>query len=394
MPDNFKFLPNKESNPEHSPLRPHTPSPHPDTFIDHKSHAKPGIWAFPDKLHVCTAIINPQRFRSRYELFRGFEHRVDTGSAILHVAEVAFGGRHFEVTDPNNPNHLQLRIHNHVHNQELWHKENALNLLIADVIRRHPEAGYFAWIDADVQFSRPDWAQETLHQLQHYHVVQMWSMCQDLNADHEMLGYEDGGETLPGMVHQYISHHTRYGSNVAFLKSLKLRAEKPESKFDPYYGGAMKVPGMDKRLHPGHSGYAWAATRHAIDVLGGLIDWSPCGANDHHMARAFIGNILDSVHPHSPAPFKESLRIWGERAETLKPKIGYVPGMITHFWHGPKANRRYLDRWQIINDNQFDPALDLKRDAQGLYQLTWRNKKLVEDLMAYFRQRNEDSTGV
>jgi len=83
--------------------------------------------------------------------------------------------------------------------------------------------------------------------------------------------------------------------------------------------------------------------------------------------------------------------MWGERAETLKPKIGYVPGLITHFWHGPKKNRRYLDRWQIINDAGFDPHVDLKRDAQGLYQLTWRNKKLVADLMAYFRQRNEDA---
>ena len=35
--------------------------------------------------------------------------------------------------------------------------------------------------------------------------------------------------------------------------------------------------------------------------------------------------------------------------------------------------------------------LDIKRDAQGLYQLTGRNTKLMVDLMAYFRQRNEDS---
>jgi hypothetical protein len=367
------------------------PTPNPNDFIDHASHAKPGIWPFPDKLHVCTAIINPQRFRSRYELYRAFEHRVDTSSAILHTVEVAFGDRHFEVTEPGNPDHLQLRIHNHVHNQELWMKENALNLMIADVLRREPTAGYFAWVDADVQFSRPDWAQETLHQLQHYHVVQMWSVCQDLNADHELLGYDEGGESLPGMISQWVAAG-KYGKNESFIRSLKLRNEIPESPFDPYYGGSKKIPGMQARLHPGHSGYAWAATRYALDVLGGLVDWSPCGANDHHMARAFIGNILDSVHPKSPEPFKNALRIWGERAETLKPKIGYVPGLITHFWHGPKKNRRYLDRWQIINDANFDPALDLKKDAQGLYQLTWRNKKLVADLMAYFRQRNEDAT--
>lgn len=379
MADPFKFLPSKTTNPEHSPLRPHVPTPHPDIFIDHPSHAKPGIWAFPDKLHVCTAIINPQRFRSRYELFRGFERRVDTSSAILHVAEVAFGGRHFEVTEPGNPNHLQLRIHM----SELWHKENALNLLIANAIRNYPDAKYFAWWDADIQFSRPDIAQETLHQLQHYHIVQCFSMCMDLSVNHEALGFDDGGETLPSMIHQHIEAGL-YGSLAAY------RAELQKQGCNPYpYGRA----GIDRRLHPGHAGYAWAATRYALDTLGGLIDWSVCGANDHHMARAFIGDILGSVHPDSPKPFKESLRIWGERAETLKPKIGYVPGLVTHFWHGSKQNRQYLTRWQILNNAGFDPALDLKRDAQGLYQLTGRNKKLTADLMAYFRQRNEDSTG-
>ncbi len=354
------------------------PSPDPQSFIDHRSHAKDGIHPFPDKLHVCTAIINPQRFRSRYELFRGFEQRVDTSSAILHVVEVAFGGRHFEVTEPGNPNHLQLRIAY----QELWHKENSLNLLIADVIRRDPAAKYFAWVDADLQFSRPDWAQETLHQLQHFHVVQMFSMCQDLNVDHEILGFDDGGEQLPGMMHQYIQSG-RYGALAEYRRLLA------QQGCNPYPYGR----GQPLKLHPGHAGYAWAATRYALDTLGGLIDWSVCGANDHHMGRAFIGDILGSVHPASPKPFKESLKIWGERCEILKPKIGYVPGLITHFWHGPKANRRYLDRWQIINEAGFDPALDLKRDAQGLYQLTGRNKKLTADLMAYFRQRNEDSTG-
>jgi hypothetical protein len=377
MPDPFKFLPSKQTNPEPSPLRPHVPTPHPDEFIDHPSHAKPGIWPLPDKLHVVTAIINPQRFRSRYELYRAFEKRVTDASAILHTVEVAFGARHFEITEPGNPHHLQLRIHR----QELWHKENAINLGFANAIRLYPDAGYFAWIDADTQFSRADWAQETLHQLQHYHVVQMFSMCQDLNADHEQLGFDDGGETLPSMIHQYVEAGL-YGSLVAY------QAELRKQGCNPYpYGRA----GIDRRMHPGHAGYAWAATRYALDTLGGLIDWSVCGANDHHMARAFIGNIINSVHPDSPAPFKESLKIWGERADTLKPKIGYVPGLITHFWHGPKANRRYLDRWQILNNNSFNPALDLKKDAQGLYQLSGRNQKLVADLMAYFRQRNEDA---
>jgi hypothetical protein len=343
-------------------------------FIDHRSQAQSHIHPYPDRLHVVTAIANPQRFRSRYELFWAFEKRVRDSGAILHVAEVAFGGRPFEITEAGNPNHLQLQT-----GFELWHKENALNLLIANVLRHDPTAGYFAWVDADVQFARPDWAQETLHQLQHYHVVQMFSMCQDLSASFDVLAYDDGGEQLPGMVYQSV-HQGMYG---------KYAAMHPD---DPYCRGLGKIPAKGMKSHPGHSGYAWAATRHALDTLGGLIDWSVCGANDHHMARGLLGNILESVNGASSPAFKESLRLWGERAETLKPKVGFVPGLVTHFWHGPKKNRQYLTRWKILVDSQFDPALDIKRDAQGLYQLTGRNKKLMADLMAYFRQRNEDST--
>lgn len=363
---------------------PYIPEPHPNSHIDHASHAKSGFWPFPDRLHVVTAIINSQRYRTRNELYLAFEKRCEDAGAILHTVEVAFGGRHWEVTRPDNPNHLQLRTEH-----ELWHKENALNVLIADVIRRYPSAKYFAWVDADVQFSRADWAQETIQQLQHYHAVQMWSTCQDLDINHEVIGFDDGGEQLPGMMYQWIQAQ-RYGKLHEYLMSLRKCGIDPYQSKTPANGG--KGNGGRYRNHPGHCGYAWAATRHALDTLGGLIDWSPCGANDHHMARALIGNILESVHSKSPQVFKDSLIEWGRRAELLKPKIGYVPGLITHFWHGPKVNRQYISRWQIINDNKFDQNKDLVRDAQGLYRLSGNNKGLIGDLMAYFRQRNEDAT--
>jgi hypothetical protein len=357
-------------------MRQHIPEPNPDSFIQHPSQAKAGFWPLSDKLHVICSIVNPQRARSRYELYRAFEKRCHDAGAELHVAEIAFGARHHEITEPDNPNHLQLRIFM----QELWHKENAQNLLIADVIRRHPDAKYFACIDADVQFQRADWAQETMQQLQHYHVVQMFSHCQDLSIDHEPLNYDDGGEHLPGMVYQHIQAGL-YGRNAGIV----------HSALEPY-GPAGLTRAQAMRFHPGHCGYAWGYTRHALDTLGGLIDWSACGANDHHMARGLLGDIAQSVHGGSSPAFKNSLQIWAARAEVLKPKIGYVPGLLTHYWHGPKTNRQYLTRWQILNRSQFNPCVDLKRDAQGLYQLTGRDKQLIADLMAYFRQRNEDST--
>src|ERR1700677_3924032 len=133
-----------------------------EQFIDSPAHAQPGIHTYPDKLYVCTVIENPLRLRSRYRNYWICENAMSKAGVALYTVEIAFGGREFEVTQPNHPQHLQLRGHD-----ELLHKENALNLLIA---RLPAEANYIATLDADIQFARPDWAQQTLHLLQHYNV--------------------------------------------------------------------------------------------------------------------------------------------------------------------------------------------------------------------------------
>jgi len=153
----------------------HTPN-----HCHHPAHAPysvPAILAFDDKLYVIAVVSNPVRYHSRYRLYRAFEKHVADAGAILLTVEMAFGGRPFEVTQAGNPLHVQLRS-----DFELWHKENLINIGIS---RLPVEAQYIAWIDADVTFARPDWAQETIQQLQHYAVVQMFSQSTDLGPNHE-----------------------------------------------------------------------------------------------------------------------------------------------------------------------------------------------------------------
>src|SRR5438309_37497 len=108
-----------------------------------------------DLLHVVTAISNPVRYKSRYRLYHEFEkHMLDSGVKLWTI-EMAFGDRPFEVTQAGNPQHFQVRGWT-----EVWHKENLLNLAIA---RLPADAEYIAWVDADVQFTRKDWAEETVH---------------------------------------------------------------------------------------------------------------------------------------------------------------------------------------------------------------------------------------
>lgn len=307
-------------------------------------------------LHILTVVTNPIRFRSRWRLFDDFRRRVECLGGLLYVAEIQFGDREFCVTDTENPRHLRLHT-----DHEVWHKENALNLLM----HRLPlDAEYLAWVDADVSWARGDIFNETLHQLQHYQIVQMWSEAQDLDPNHQVLQH-----------HRSFVYCWTHGI--------------PYTQYVPYpYGNGRK----NITWHPG---FAWAARRDAIDALGGLVDFCILGSADNHMAHALIGEVDRTILEPLTDRYKSMLRRWqGYATKHIKQNIGYVPGLVLHEWHGPKAARRYQDRWKILTETQFDPDTDLKPDWQGLLQLTDRSLALRDRIRAYFRGRDEDSTHV
>lgn len=293
-------------------------------------------------LYVVTAISNPCRYNSRYKLYESFAKMVQSSGAILITVEIAFGNRPFIVTKEDNPHHIQLRT-----NQEIWHKENMLNIGISKLPK---DWQYVAWIDADVSFARPDWVLETIQQLQHYKIVQMFSSAFDLGPNFE-----------PFQKHK--------GFVFSYLENLA-----PSKDYSNW-----------------HPGFAWAATRDAINDLGGLLDTAILGAADRHMAHALL-EINQGLHKTLTDNYKNNIDRWQQRCNKhIKKNVGYVSGILFHYWHGKKKDRRYGERWSILTSNRFDPEIDLKRDWQGLWQLTERNLKLRDDIMKYFRARNEDS---
>jgi hypothetical protein len=298
-------------------------------------------------LHVVTAISNPVRYRSRYALYRQVAKRITDGGAILWTIELALGDRPFMVTEDDNPRHIRVRSP-----FELWHKENLLNIAIS---RLPLDARYIAWIDADIQFARPDWVTETIEQLQHHDIVQMFSHAQDVGPN-----YEPNGTPHVGFMYSFV-HGLLHG--------------------EPHTYSA--------HAHPG---YAWAGRREALDRLGGLVDWAILGSADTHMALALIGE--EPINPTMPlsAAYKRRTQIWKNRADELIQKnVGYVAGTLNHFWHGKKRDRKYRDRWQILVQAGYDPDLDIKLDSQGVLQLTPGNLKLRDGIREYMRLRNEDS---
>lgn len=297
-----------------------------------------------DLLHVVTAIANPLRWRSRIRLFRDFAaHMLDSG-VRLTVVECAYGDRAHELADTPHATHVPVRARTLV-----WTKENLLNIGIAHL----PEDWkYAAWIDADIAFRRPDWATDTVHALQTYDVVQPWTQCYDLGPNDEHVA-----------LHRSFARVWQDGGDV---------------------GGGYGVFA--------HPGYAWAATRQALDHLGGLIDTAALGAADHHMALALVGQLDRSLPGGISPAYAAPLRRWQNRAmRHIAGNLGCVPGSIEHGWHGQKRHRRYVERWDVLTAHAFDPDEDLKRNTWGVLELAGNKPALARDMERYFRQRHEDS---
>lgn len=304
------------------------------------------------QLYVIAVVFNPLGFRSRYKLYRDFAPYIEYSGAKLLTVEIAFRDRPFEVTSRWNPWHLQLRT-----NQELWLKENGINLGFQRLFELVPKAKYIAWIDADVKFARPDWVKETINKLQHHDVIQLFSEAQSLTSR-----YESQWKT-PGLFYNYL---TKIGYHQEPPLSLK------------YTSG-------------GHPGLAWGITKEAYLKIGGLLDFCIHGSGDTHMANSLMGDVTLGLKKGATKEFYSKLHEWEAKCkEHIKLNIGYVPGICLHYWHGRPQKRGYEKRWDLICFHKFDPTKDLNVNEDGLYELVPEKFHLRYDLRRSLSERNED----
>jgi hypothetical protein len=281
----------------------------------------------------------------RYLLAKQFIERMEnTENVKLYVVEILYKGQDkFMVTKNNNPQHLQLRV-----DIPLWHKENALNIGIQKLFPSNWKA--CAWIDADIEFDNSHWALDTLKVLNGmYDIVQLFSHVEDMDK-HEI----------------------------------------PMSVFHGFcYQFTMGRPHVSSGLNYWHPGYAWACTHKAYDRMKGIYELSILGSGDYNMACSFVNRGAASVSKQVHPNYVKSIVEYEHRIKNLR--IGYTPGIIRHFFHGSKKNRKYMERWKILVENQYDPEEHIAKNSDGLLIPTSKcPQKLIEGIMCYFVERNED----
>jgi hypothetical protein len=293
-----------------------------------------------DVLHVICVVSNPCLYARRYVLMNEFLMRMKhTQDVVVYVVELCYQSQSFVITDSKNPRHLQLRA-----TDVLWHKENMINL---GVNLLPPKWKAMAWIDADIEFENARWANDTLRVLNGYKdIVQLFSHCLDMDrAQNTMRTWNSAG-------YQYERHHRHVSTGADYS----------------------------------HPGYAWAMTRKAYDRMGGLFDLGILGSSDHVMLHALVGKVKTSIHPESHPDYLAAVLALQERMYGLR--FGYVPGVIRHFFHGTKENRKYAERWHILIKFDYKPS-DLVRKS-GLLHFREKNEEFQAMILQYFWDRKED----
>ncbi len=308
-------------------------------------------------LHIVTAVANPIRWASRTRLaINAILDWINEPQVHVTVVECAYGARPYELADlaSDRVTHIPVRA-----TTLAWNKECLLNIGIAQLPQN---AKYIGTFDADIHFRKPGWAYETLEALQLYPVIQPWKNALDLGPNDSLIQvhtsfcslYHDGKPVVPA------------GPN-----------------FWTFDGGPYTYA---------HSGFAWAWIRDILDRIGGLFELGGMGSGDHHMALGLVGAAEKSMPGSTMPSYRQAVITWQHRALThANKKLGYVPGIIEHNFHGSKKSRAYVSRWDMFLRHGFDPYRDLKRNTFGVIEWAGNKPELERDWDNYLRSRNEDA---
>ncbi len=261
-----------------------------------------------------------------------FLRQLEAEGLPVFVGEVAGGDVAWFL--PEAPNVVRWRVEV---GQEMWRKENVINLLEKVVPAEYTA---LAWIDADVWFQRLDWYEAACEALERHAVVQL--------ADTIILTAEDG--TLG-------SAHVTSGATGELV-----------------HGGT-------------HPGMAWAARRSLWTEAGGLYERGIIGGGDTVNAACFLpgGGDLKWLGYSDLPEALAARKAWAER----NGGCGHVPGTVWHEWHGDRRDRHYSERHKWLEG--LDVQKHLCKREDGL--LEWTDDAPVavrEAVRRYFSLRRED----
>jgi hypothetical protein len=304
----------------------------------------------PGDLCVILSLFNMGRSAQKLRNFASCRSLLRASGLPVVVVECAFGDDPWMLDAA--PGVMRLRTHT-----VLWQKETLINRGLSIVPDRCRKV---AWIDADILFQNADWAVIASECLDQMAVVQLADRVVRLprGAGH----YNGSGQVWETFASVYLD--------------------------DP---NAM-LPG-DFGYH-GHTGFGWAARRSVLEQAG-LYTGCIAGGGDDVMAHCFCGDweslCLTRMMGAGTRWYHHAVAWATKMYPLVRARLGVVPGVALHLWHGEIASRAYMLRHEVLRAADFDPNRDLEADENGCWRWASDKPPLHTALESYLRQRGVEA---
>ena len=304
-----------------------------------------GIWAI-------TTYFNPIGYTNRLQNYHRFRSHF---SLPLVTVELSFDGKfHLEEGDADR----LIQIHGR---DVMWQKERLLNLALKEV---PADCDAVVWVDCDVIIQPDDWAKQLLRSLQNHSLVHLFRTRYDIDR-----------EALKGKPSS---------------KEADSRGESIVHKIATGEASTEDFSSAQAWVTRGATlGLGWAARKAVLDQHG-FYDACILGGADRVMLCAAYGKFDSAIR--SASMNDASQRHFLEWARpfyvSVQGKVGYIPTEIFHLRHGSPENRRYSQRYNMLED--FNPYEDISMAPTGCWQWNSNKTQFHRQVVDYFKSRRED----
>jgi hypothetical protein len=299
-------------------------------------------------LGVVACYYNPYNYQSKYNNFVKFYKNINLYYGNIKVVELI--SEDSQLTLPEEFNSSKFSS-----NQNLWHKENLLNIGIQELLNEGYEN--IAWLDGDILFENSYWVEDAVNSLKKHKLVQLFSVAGQ--SDSYSKNFHNGCVREWKSTGNIISPNNFY-----------------------------------------HTGYAWAANSSVLSECL-LYDKALIGGGDSLIWLASFNNghinfyELMKSHPISLLGlddyFKHYLSWSAKWGRLVDQSIGFVYGNIECLSHGSVSDRNYISRYKHLINCNYSPAQDIFYNNNIIQT---NNNKLVKALSSYLKSRNEDEVSV
>jgi hypothetical protein len=275
-------------------------------------------------------------------------HTLKAQKIPVYIAEIALDDKPFLFMDIPDAMHFRT-------NANVWHKENVFREAVK---RLPPQFTKVVMLDKDVTFTNPTWLNQTSLLLDSNEVVQPYStMC---------------------------------------LRTVDFQecSELTESLANAMYNNCSGL-GRPKTGICGSTGYVMAFHRDLVENLG-IMEASVIGGGDYFFLAACLNISIKHIAPvrrsyldaaHVPYElFKSQLHQYYKNGV----RLAWVPDMPAfHNFHGPRQDRQYNERWNMITHSNFS-LNELYKNEDGMWAMR-EPAKWYHIFQTFFEDRNEDA---